>query len=139
MSATLNLPTRLFLHSPPAGGWSRGSAPIGVSAPSWLPFLPGHPTPRCPLQGLRASDFGGQCPPAPLAAVPAFLPISWIYGRMMGGAGLRQASGRGPSLAAKPDRQRLEDHYPVLFPRAPAGRVPMPVHSPDLASAQAPC
>jgi glycine dehydrogenase len=90
----------------PHGGGGPGVGPIAVAS-HLLPFLPG------------AGGVG------PVAAAPlgsaSILPISWMYIRMMGGAGLRQAS-QVALLAANLLAERLEPHFPVLY-RGMGGRV----------------
>ncbi|MEN9861756.1 MAG: hypothetical protein RLZZ515_2238, partial [Cyanobacteriota bacterium] len=70
----------------PHGGGGPGVGPIAV-AHHLLPFLPGHPL---------AEHCGGAEAIGPVSAAPwgsaSILPISWMYIRLMGGAGLRQAS-----------------------------------------------
>ncbi|MCP9820852.1 aminomethyl-transferring glycine dehydrogenase [Synechococcus sp. Cruz-9H2] len=91
----------------PHGGGGPGVGPIGVAA-HLVPFLPGQ------AQGIgavAAARWGSA----------GILPISWMYIRMMGGAGLRQASAVA-LLAANVIAERLQPHYPVLF-RGPGGRV----------------
>ncbi|MCT0201445.1 aminomethyl-transferring glycine dehydrogenase [Synechococcus sp. CS-603] len=102
----------------PHGGGGPGVGPIGV-APHLVPFLPGHPHTKVSASGPESQAIG------PVSAAPwgsaGILPISWMYVRMMGGAGLRQASAVA-LLAANLIASRLEDHYPVLF-RGAGGRV----------------
>ena len=92
----------------PHGGGGPGVGPIAV-AEHLVPFLPGD----------------GEQAIGPVSAAPwgsaGILPISWMYVRMMGGAGLRQASAVA-LLAANLIAERLEPHYPVLF-RGAGGRV----------------
>jgi glycine dehydrogenase len=94
----------------PHGGGGPGVGPIAVAS-HLLPFLPG-----------AAGQAGGV---GPVAAAPlgsaSILPISWMYIRMMGGAGLRQAS-QVALLAANLLAERLEPHFPVLY-RGAGGRV----------------
>jgi glycine dehydrogenase len=94
----------------PHGGGGPGVGPIAVAS-HLLPFLPG-----------AAGQSGGV---GPVAAAPfgsaSILPISWMYIRMMGGAGLRQAS-QVALLAANLLAERLEPHFPVLY-RGAGGRV----------------
>jgi glycine dehydrogenase len=96
----------------PHGGGGPGVGPIAV-AEHLLPFLPGHP-----LDPI-SSGVG------PVAAAPwgsaAILPISWMYIRLMGGAGLRRAS-LVALLAANLLAERLDPHFPVLY-RGAGGRV----------------
>ncbi|MDI9407497.1 MAG: aminomethyl-transferring glycine dehydrogenase, partial [Chitinophagaceae bacterium] len=99
----------------PHGGGGPGVGPIAV-AEHLLPFLPGHPL---------AQACGGGQPIGPVSAAPwgsaSILPISWMYIRMMGGAGLRQASAVA-LLAANWLAEQLEPHFPVLY-RGSNGRV----------------
>ncbi|MEY3544445.1 MAG: hypothetical protein RLZZ247_602 [Cyanobacteriota bacterium] len=99
----------------PHGGGGPGVGPIAV-AEHLLPFLPGHPL---------AERCGGDQAIGPVSAAPwgsaSILPISWMYIRMMGGAGLRQASAVA-LLAANWLAERLEPHFPVLY-RGAGGRV----------------
>ena len=99
----------------PHGGGGPGVGPIAV-AQHLLPFLPSHPL---------AEDCGGSEAIGPVCAAPwgsaSILPISWMYIRMMGGAGLRQASAVA-LLAANWLAERLEPHFPVLY-RGAGGRV----------------
>jgi glycine dehydrogenase len=99
----------------PHGGGGPGVGPIAV-AEHLLPFLPGHPL---------ADHCGGAQPIGPVSAAPwgsaSILPISWMYIRLMGGAGLRQASAVA-LLAANWLAERLEPHFPVLY-RGAGGRV----------------
>jgi glycine dehydrogenase len=99
----------------PHGGGGPGVGPIAV-AEHLLPFLPGHPL---------AERCGGVQPIGPVSAAPwgsaSILPISWMYIRLMGGAGLRQASAVA-LLAANWLAERLEPHFPVLY-RGAGGRV----------------
>ena len=99
----------------PHGGGGPGVGPIAVAA-HLMPFLPGHPA---------AEACGGDQAIGPVSAAPwgsaSILPISWMYIRMMGGAGLRQASAVS-LLAANWLAHQLEDHFPVLY-RGQSGRV----------------
>ena len=98
----------------PHGGGGPGVGPIAV-AEHLVPFLPGHPLAAC----------GGDQAIGAVSAAPwgsaAILPISWMYIRMMGGAGLRRASAVA-LLAANWMAERLEPHFPVLY-RGAGGRV----------------
>jgi glycine dehydrogenase len=88
----------------PHGGGGPGVGPIGVKS-HLRPYLPGHA-----LTGLA----GG----ATIAAAPygsaSILPISWAYIRMMGGAGLREAT-QTAILNANYVAARLAAYYPVLY------------------------
>ena len=98
----------------PHGGGGPGVGPIAVAA-HLAPFLPGHPLVAC----------GGEQAIGPVSAAPwgsaSILPISWMYIRLMGGAGLRQATAVA-LLAANDLAERLEPHFPVLY-RGANGRV----------------
>ncbi|MEB3194392.1 MAG: glycine dehydrogenase (aminomethyl-transferring), partial [Cyanobacteriota bacterium] len=104
----------------PHGGGGPGVGPIGVAA-HLVPFLPGHP--------LAAVGGGGRgadgAAIGPVSAAPwgsaGILPISWMYIRMMGGAGLREAS-LVALLSANVIAERLDAHFPVLY-RGANGRV----------------
>lgn len=99
----------------PHGGGGPGVGPIAVAS-HLVPFLPGHPA---------AQACGGDQAIGPVSAAPwgsaSILPISWMYIRMMGGAGLRQASAVS-LLAANWLAHQLEHHFPVLY-RGQSGRV----------------
>lgn len=86
----------------PHGGGGPGVGPIGV-AEHLAPFLPGH------------IDLGTE---SPVSAAPygsaSILPITWMYIRMMGAAGLKQATEQA-ILAANYVATRLKEHYPVLY------------------------
>ena len=107
----LNLHTTFCI---PHGGGGPGVGPIAVAA-HLAPYLPGHPLVSC----------GGSQAIGAIAAAPwgsaSILPISWMYIRMMGGAGLRQATAVA-LLAANDLAERLDPHYPVLY-RGANGRV----------------
>jgi glycine dehydrogenase len=104
----------------PHGGGGPGVGPIGVAA-HLVPFLPGHPLAAV---GGGAADGEGRAI-GPVSAAPwgsaGILPISWMYIRMMGGAGLRSAS-QVALLAANLIAGRLDPHFPVLY-RGAGGRV----------------
>ncbi|MFL0769540.1 MAG: aminomethyl-transferring glycine dehydrogenase [Prochlorococcus sp.] len=91
----------------PHGGGGPGVGPIGV-AEHLLPFLPTHPLSSCGGEtGIGAVSAAGW-------GSAGVLPISWMYLRMMGSAGMRQASGMA-LLAANYIAHRLAPHYQVLF------------------------
>ena len=92
----------------PHGGGGPGVGPVGVRehlAP-YLPSHPGHPDPA------RREGIG------PVSAAPygsaGILPISWAYVRMMGGAGLTDATAVAV-LSANYVAKRLGEHFPVLY------------------------
>ena len=91
----------------PHGGGGPGMGPIGV-APQLVPFLPTHPV----------VTTGGTTPIGPVSAAPwgsaSILPISYVYIRLMGAAGLAEAT-KLAILNANYIAKRLEAHYPVLY------------------------
>jgi glycine dehydrogenase len=91
----------------PHGGGGPGVGPVAV-AEHLIPHLPGHPVVSGPSLG-----GGGPVSSAPYGSA-GILPISWMYIRMMGAAGLRRAT-EGAVLAANYVAHRLRDHYPVLY------------------------
>jgi glycine dehydrogenase len=98
----------------PHGGGGPGMGPIGV-ARHLAPFLPGHPvvaqSGRESLGAVSAAPWGSA----------SILVISWVYIRMMGGAGLAEAT-KVAMLSANYIAHRLEPHFPVLY-RGRNGRV----------------
>ena len=91
----------------PHGGGGPGMGPIGV-APQLVPVLPTHPV----------VTTGGTTPIGPVSAAPwgsaSILPISYVYIRLMGAAGLAEAT-KLAILNANYIAKRLEAHYPVLY------------------------
>ncbi|MDG4647953.1 aminomethyl-transferring glycine dehydrogenase [Roseibacterium sp. SDUM158017] len=87
----------------PHGGGGPGMGPIGVKA-HLAPYLPGHPE-----TGGREGPVSG----APYGSA-SILPISYAYVRLMGGAGLTQAT-RVAILNANYVAARLKGAYDVLF------------------------
>ena len=98
----------------PHGGGGPGMGPIGVAA-HLVPFLPGHPVVR----------VGGADAIRPVSAAPygsaSILLISYGYIRMLGGAGMTNAT-KYAILNANYLKKRLESHYDVLYTR-PNGTV----------------
>jgi len=92
----------------PHGGGGPGMGPIGVKA-HLAPFLPNHPVQ--PIDGL---DSENDTVSAATYGSASILPISWMYIRMMGGAGLRRAT-EVAILNANYMAKRLADHYPILY------------------------
>jgi glycine dehydrogenase len=89
----------------PHGGGGPGVGPVAVRS-HLAPFLPGHPlAPELP---------GGH----PVSAAPygsaSILPITWAYIRMMGAAGLRNAT-LTAIASANYIARRLDEYYPVLY------------------------
>ncbi|KAH7380132.1 glycine dehydrogenase [Pyrenochaeta sp. MPI-SDFR-AT-0127] len=91
----------------PHGGGGPGVGPIGVQE-HLAPFLPGH---------LRGETGGAQAI-HPVSGAPwgsaSILPISWAYIKMMGSAGLTQAT-KITLLNANYILSRLKPHYPILY------------------------
>jgi len=98
----------------PHGGGGPGMGPICV-ARHLAPFLPKHPV----------VDLGGDRLLGAVSAAPwgsaLILTIPWMYIRMMGAAGLTDAT-RIAILSANYIATRLGEHYPVLY-RGSHGRV----------------
>jgi len=86
----------------PHGGGGPGVGPIGVKA-HLKPYLPGHVA-EGSSHAVAAAPFGSA----------SILPITWMYIRMMGAAGLKQATEMA-ILNANYIAARLGQHFPVLF------------------------
>ncbi len=86
----------------PHGGGGPGMGPIGV-AQHLAPYLPGHVA--------EGTDHAVSAAPSGSASI---LPISWMYVKMLGGAGLRRATELA-LLNANYVAVRLREHYPVLY------------------------
>jgi glycine dehydrogenase len=90
----------------PHGGGGPGMGPIAV-APQLVPYLPGHP-----------ERPGGARAIGPISAAPfgsaAILPISWVYIRLMGEAGLRRAT-EVAILNANYMAARLSEEFEILY------------------------
>ena len=97
----------------PHGGGGPGMGPIGVAA-HLVPFLPGHAV--VPVAGKAT----GAVSAAPWGSA-SILPISHVYIKLMGAAGLTQAT-KVAILNANYVAERLREHYPVLY-RGQNGRV----------------
>ena len=92
----------------PHGGGGPGMGPIGVKA-HLAPFVPGHSI-------VRVADVltrEGAVSAAPFGSA-SILPISWMYIRMMGSEGLRQASSVA-ILNANYIARRLGEAYNILY------------------------
>jgi len=89
----------------PHGGGGPGVGPVAVRA-HLAKYLPGHPL----AEELPDSP--------PVSAAPygsaSILPITWMYLRMMGGAGLRRAT-LVAIAAANYIARRLDESFPVLY------------------------
>lgn len=94
----------------PHGGGGPGMGPIGVKK-HLAPFLPNHPV--VPPMDVDASKAFGTVSAAPYGS-SAILPISWAYIKLMGPAGLRNAT-KFAILNANYMVKRLENHYPILY------------------------
>lgn len=91
----------------PHGGGGPGVGSIGV-AKHLAPFLPSHPVINIPGTGIT-----GAVSAAPYGSA-AILPISWMYIKMLGSAGLKEATGAA-ILHANYMTKRLEGHYDILY------------------------
>jgi glycine dehydrogenase len=110
----------------PHGGGGPGVGPVCV-VEDLVPFLPGHAAFEA-AQLVRAEAVEtveraqrqpfhvGAVSAAPLGNA-AVLPISWMYCRMMGADGLKQAT-EIAILSANYISARLRDHYPTLYASA---------------------
>ncbi len=91
----------------PHGGGGPGVGPIAV-AEHLRPFLPNH----------KVVKMGGEDAIGPVSAAPwgsaAILPISWMYIRMMGAAGLKRAT-QVAILNANYLATRLSEDYKLLY------------------------
>jgi glycine dehydrogenase len=91
----------------PHGGGGPGMGPIAVAA-HLAPYLPGHPLVK----------VGGERAIPAVSAAPwgsaSILLISYGYVRMLGGAGMTDAT-KAAILNANYLKARLETHYPVLY------------------------
>ena len=90
----------------PHGGGGPGVGPVCVVA-DLVPYLPGHATGGIKVNGVGAISA------APLGNA-AVLPVSWMYCRMMGPEGLKQAT-EIAILSANYISARLKDYYPTLY------------------------
>lgn len=95
----------------PHGGGGPGVGPIGVGE---------HLAPFLPRETAAGERQGAQVSAAPYGSA-SILPITWMYIRMMGRAGLKQAT-EVAILNANYMANRLQDHYQVLYTGA-NGRV----------------
>ncbi len=104
----------------PHGGGGPGMGPIGV-AEQLAPFLPDHPI-VSPVNPDRARNKGvetGAVSAAPYGS-SAILPISYMYIKMMGSKGLREAT-EGAILNANYMAKKLEGAYGIVY-RGTQGR-----------------
>ncbi|HJV07156.1 MAG TPA: aminomethyl-transferring glycine dehydrogenase [Chromobacteriaceae bacterium] len=99
----------------PHGGGGPGMGPIGLKA-HLAPFMANHVVAEVPgaqpgQSAVCAAPFGSA----------SILPISYMYIRMMGAAGMKQAT-QNALLNANYIATKLAEHYPVLYTGA-NGRV----------------
>ena len=97
----------------PHGGGGPGVGPVAVVA-DLVPFLPAHRT-----AGVGGEHSVGAVSAAPLGNA-AVLPISWMYCRMMGADGLREAT-EVAILSANYIAARLADALPGAVQRRQCG------------------
>ena len=92
----------------PHGGGGPGVGPVCV-VEDLVPYLPGHQTAgdARKIGAISAAPYGNA----------GVLPISWMYIRMMGAAGLTHAT-EAAILSANYISKRLKDHYPTLYASA---------------------
>ena len=87
----------------PHGGGGPGVGPIGV-AEHLKDFLPGNHLEDSPVGPVSATEWGSA----------SILPISWMYIKMMGASGLKEAS-QAAILNANYIAHRLKNHFKVLY------------------------
>mgnify|MGYP006091569145 FL=1 len=92
----------------PHGGGGPGVGPIGVGA-HLQPFLPAHPTQPVPDTRIENGTIS-----AAAWGSASILPISWMYIRMMGAEGMKNAT-EYAILTANYVAKKLEEHYPILY------------------------
>ena len=96
----------------PHGGGGPGVGPVAAKA-HLAPFMPGDAN--------KAAHEAGAIEPGTGVAISAsrygsagVLPISWAYVKLMGGAGLTEAT-KSALLAANYIAARLDEYFPVLY------------------------
>jgi len=92
----------------PHGGGGPGMGPIGVKS-HLAPFLPAHP-----VTPIGDTDVINGTISAAGWGSASILPISWMYVKMMGASGLKQAT-QVAILNANYMAARLSADYPVLY------------------------
>ncbi|MFC0529048.1 aminomethyl-transferring glycine dehydrogenase [Phytohabitans kaempferiae] len=92
----------------PHGGGGPGVGPIAVAA-HLVPYLPTHPLHPDPRRRLGAGTISA----APYGSA-GILPIAWAYIRLMGDAGLTEAT-KVAVLSANYLARRLSPSFPILF------------------------
>ncbi|MEG0540630.1 MAG: glycine dehydrogenase (aminomethyl-transferring), partial [Comamonas sp.] len=103
-----NMNAQVGITTPGFIGGGPGMGPIGVKS-HLAPFVPGHSVVQ--IEGMLTRQ--GAVSAAPFGSA-SILPISWMYIRMMGAEGLKQAS-QVAILNANYIASRLKDAYPVLY------------------------
>ena len=88
----------------PHGGGGPGIGPIAVAE---------HLAPYLPRDGINIERTGASISGAPFGSA-SILPISWMYIRMMGAAGLKKAT-QVAILSANYVAHRLKEVYPLLY------------------------
>jgi len=96
----------------PHGGGGPGMGPIGVRA-HLAPFLPNHKVVGVENAGDSQVRAHGAVSAAPWGSA-SILPISYMYIKMMGSAGLKKAT-EVAILNANYVAEKLSAHYPVLY------------------------
>ena len=101
----------------PHGGGGPGVGPVCVAA-DLVPFLPVHRTHQAATEGAAGVGTDTEHSVGAVSAAPlgnaGVLPISWMYMRMMGAAGLTAAT-ECAILSANYIAARLADHYDIHF------------------------
>jgi glycine dehydrogenase len=92
----------------PHGGGGPGVGPVAVKA-HLAPYLPNHPL----VDAAGPSTGVGPISAAPFGSA-GILVIPWAYIRLMGGAGLTNAT-EVAILSANYIAKRLDEHFPVLY------------------------
>lgn len=92
----------------PHGGGGPGMGPIGVGK-HLAPFLASHPVQNVPNTQINSGTISA----APWGSA-SILPISWMYIKMMGAVGMRQAT-EFAMLNANYVAKKLESAYPILY------------------------
>ncbi|GAA6153645.1 aminomethyl-transferring glycine dehydrogenase [Pseudoteredinibacter isoporae] len=92
----------------PHGGGGPGMGPIGVKE-HLAPFVAGHP-----VQPVPETDVSNGVVSAAPWGSASILPISYMYIKMMGRQGMKQAS-QFAMLNANYMAKKLGEHYPILF------------------------
>ena len=90
----------------PHGGGGPGMGPIGVKA-HLAPFLPGHSV------AYSSGSQTGAVSAAPYGSA-SILPISYLYIKLLGAAGLKKST-QVALLSANYIAKRLEGAYPILY------------------------